>query len=61
MMEREPNEISLGAGKSQVTLKGKEAIRAAGWTLRLLLFARAIAILSLPVAAAIYLILKMWG
>lgn len=34
-------EISMGKGRSQTVLKGKEAIRAAGWTVRYFLFANA--------------------
>jgi hypothetical protein len=40
-------EILIGSGKSQITLKGREAIRAAGWTVRFLLFARGIRLLFL--------------
>ena len=35
-------EILIGSGKWQITLKGRDAIRAAGWTVRFLLFARGI-------------------
>jgi hypothetical protein len=54
-------EISIGSGKTQVILRGRDAIRAAGWALRLLLFARAASLLALPVGAAvIYGAVKWW-
>ncbi len=54
-------EISIGSGKTQITLRGREAIRAAGWPLRFLLFAYAIALLSIPSAfGAVYWLLKWW-
>jgi hypothetical protein len=40
-------EISFGSGKSLIVLKGRESIRAAGWALRYLLFARATMMLML--------------
>jgi hypothetical protein len=40
-------EILIGSGKWQITLKGRDAIRAAGWTVRFLLFARGIWLLFL--------------
>jgi hypothetical protein len=51
VMDRdEQPEVHLGTGKSQISLKGKEAIRAAGWALRLLLLARAVRnLLVLPI------------
>jgi hypothetical protein len=33
-------EISIGVGRTQIVLRGRDAIRAAGWSLRFLLFAR---------------------
>jgi hypothetical protein len=60
MHEREANEISLGSGKSQVVLKGREAIRAAGWALRLLLISRAVATLTVSIAGIIWLVWRLW-
>jgi hypothetical protein len=38
-------EISISCGRSQITLKGADAIREAGWTLRFLLFALGVSFL----------------
>jgi hypothetical protein len=52
-------EITFGDGKSKINFKGKEALRAAGWGLRLLLFARAVRILLLfPVGGIAFLLLR---
>ncbi len=51
-------EFSFGKGRSQINLKGKDAIREGGWSIRALLLARALAIL-LP-AIAISLALVLW-
>ena len=48
MSEDRSPEISFGAGRNQVTLKGSEAIKAGGWTLRLLFVAKAVAYLTTP-------------
>jgi hypothetical protein len=48
----EDPEISIGSGRSQIVLKGREAIRAAGWTLRFLLFARGVSLLGVGLAVA---------
>jgi hypothetical protein len=58
MSPRDPPEVRVGAGKSQISLKGKEAIQAAGWTLRFLLVAKGIAILIIP--ACCLLALRLW-
>jgi hypothetical protein len=50
-------EISIGSGRGQVKLKGKEAIEASGWALRVLFIAKAIALVTTP-GAVIYLLLK---
>jgi hypothetical protein len=42
MKQQESPEVIFGSGKSQISLRGREAIRAAGWALRLLLFAKAL-------------------
>jgi hypothetical protein len=51
-------EISFGSGKGQVVLKGRDAIRAAGWAVPLVLLAKAAAILILPTVVATYIILR---
>jgi hypothetical protein len=33
-------EIAIGSGRTQIILRGRDAIRAAGWSLRFLLFTR---------------------
>lgn len=48
-------EILIGSGKSQITLKGREAIRAAGWTVPFLLFARGIRLLFLLGGLSLFL------
>lgn len=45
MPQSETPEFSFGSGRNQINLKGKEAIREGGWSIRLLLAARAVAIL----------------
>jgi hypothetical protein len=53
--------ISIGSGSSQVILRGRDAISAAGWTLQFLLFARAASLLTLPVGGAVvYAAIKWW-
>jgi hypothetical protein len=59
MNQHHPPEITFGTGKSRVTLRGSQAIRAAGWTLRFLLIARALSILAFPLGS-IYLMVKWW-
>jgi hypothetical protein len=46
MANRSHPEVTFGAGKRQIILKGTEAIKAAGWTLWLLLVARAVYLLG---------------
>jgi hypothetical protein len=54
-------EISFGSGKSLIVLKGRDAIRAAGWALRFLLFARGASNLLLSTAVVVACaILKWW-
>lgn len=61
MRQHDPPEVIVGAGKAQVSLRGREAIRAAGWTIRLVLVAKAMRILVvLPVGGACYLALKWY-
>ena len=43
-------EISVGKGRSQISLKGKDAIRAGGWAIQWLLFARGLAIIVVAIA-----------
>ena len=50
-------EISFGAGRGQVKLKGKESIDAGGWALRLLFVARAVAYVVTP-GAVLYVTLR---
>jgi len=59
MRQRDIPEFSFGDGKNKVSIKGREAIRAAGWALRLLLFARAMNMLIvLPIGSIGYLFVK---
>jgi len=59
MSQKETPEVIFGSGKSQISLKGKKAIRAAGWGLPLLLFARAVRILLvIPIGGIAFLLLK---
>jgi hypothetical protein len=51
-------EFSFGYGRYRINLKGKDAIRAGGWSIRVLLLARAMAILFPAVAFAIAIL--MW-
>ena len=51
-------EFSFGKGRGQINLKGKDAIREGGWSIRALLLARALAIL-LP-AIAITVAILLW-
>jgi hypothetical protein len=44
-------EISIGSGRSRIVFRGPQAIRAAGWTLKMLLLAKAIRWLLLPIIA----------
>ena len=53
---RDPPEIVIRGWRSETSFRGKEAIRAAGWMLHLLLFARALRILAgIPIAGSMYL------
>jgi hypothetical protein len=59
MKQQETPEVIFGSGKSQISLKGKEAIRAAAWALPLLLFARALRILLVvPIGGIAFIFLK---
>jgi len=49
-------EFSFGKGRTQINLKGKVAIQAGGWAIRMLLAARAFALL-LP---AIAIVMAWW-
>jgi hypothetical protein len=49
-------EFSFGKGRTQINLRGKEAIKAGGWAIRTLLVARAFALL-LP---AIAIVVAWW-
>jgi len=46
-------EFSFGKGRTQINLKGKEAIQAGGWAIRTLLVARAFAVLVPAIAIAV--------
>jgi hypothetical protein len=50
-------EITVGRGPWQLNLRGVEAINAAGWTLKLLLFTKAVGILMFS-AGVLYMLLK---
>jgi hypothetical protein len=59
MKQQELPEVIFGSGKGQISLRGREAIRAAGWALRLLLYARALKILLVfPIGGIGYWIVK---
>jgi hypothetical protein len=49
-------EFSFGKGRTQICLKGKEAIQAGGWAIRTLLLARAFAVLVPAIGLAIFLL-----
>jgi hypothetical protein len=51
-------EFSFGKGRGQIKIKGSDAIRESGWSIRALLLARAMAIL-LPAIAISFAIL-LW-
>jgi len=52
-------EISIGAGRTQIILRGRDAIRAAGWSLRFLLFARGVSLFVIG-GFAVYAATKWW-
>ena len=54
-------EVSFGNGRNQIKLKGSEAIRAGGWSIRVLLLARAAAIFVPVIVAAVVLVLWRFG
>jgi hypothetical protein len=54
-------EFSFGNGRNQIKLKGSEAIRAGGWSIRALLLARAAAILVPAIVAAVAFVLWRFG
>jgi hypothetical protein len=59
MSQQDIPEVIVGSGKSQISLRGRDAIRAAGWALPLLLFARAVKILLfVPIGGIVFLLLK---
>jgi hypothetical protein len=60
VMSEQPPEVIFGSGKSQISLRGREAIRAAGWALRMLLFARAVRVLLLFPLGGMALLLLKW-
>jgi hypothetical protein len=49
-------EISVGKGRRQISLKGKEAIREGGWTIRWLLFTRGLATIIMTIAVVLVLL-----
>ena len=51
-------EFSFGKGRSQINLKGRDAIREGGWSIRALLLPRALGML-LP-ALAISAVILLW-
>jgi len=54
-------EFSFGKGRNQINLKGKEAIKEGGWSIRFLLLARALAILLPAIGAALGLLFWRFG
>jgi hypothetical protein len=53
-------EITIGSGRSQIILTGRDAIRAAGWSLRFLLFVRGAVSLLIVGVLALYAVSKWW-
>ena len=51
-------EITIGSGRTQIILRGRDAILAAGWSLRFLLFARALFFLEVGTLALWWLSLR---
>jgi hypothetical protein len=45
-------EIAIGSGRTQIILRGRDAIRAAGWALRFLLVARGVSLAVIGTLAA---------
>jgi len=41
-------QVSIGKGRTQIVLRGEKAIEAVGWTVRLLIIARAIVLVLAP-------------
>jgi hypothetical protein len=61
MPSRSPHpEISIGIGRTQVVLRGRDAIRAAGWSLRFLLFARGAFLFFVAGTLSAYAAMKWW-
>jgi len=61
MKQRDPPEIIIRSWKSETVFKGEAAIHAAGWSLHLMLLARALRMLVMPVASgSVFLVLKWW-
>jgi hypothetical protein len=54
-------EFTFGNGRNHISLKGREAIREGGWSIRLLLTARALAILIPALAAAAAILAWRFG
>jgi hypothetical protein len=51
-------EVTVGTGNRQIRLTGREAIEAAGWSLWLLIAARAFSVLA---SAVVLLLAGLWG
>ena len=59
MKQHDPPEVIFGAGRFKITLKGKEAIRAGGWTVRLLLVVMAARIwVVVPIGGITFLVVR---
>jgi hypothetical protein len=48
-------QVLIGRGRSQIVLRGKDAIEAGGWTVKLLFIARAVAIMMGSTVATLVL------
>jgi hypothetical protein len=60
-MARTVPEFTFGKGRTQINLKGRDAIREGGWSIRALLLARALAILVPAIALTIAIFLLRPG
>lgn len=59
VMSEHPPEVIFGSGKSQISLRGREAIKAAAWAVPLLVLAKALRILLVvPIGGIAFLLIK---
>jgi hypothetical protein len=53
-------QVSIGRGRSQIVLKGKDAIEAGGWSIKFLFVAIAVAIMTAPALGLLFLARWYW-